>query len=78
MTTYNYKYHRYRLTYPYIGNIIYRSKSINKVAKKCYNNLKNIKNIKYIQEGLFIITDLNDNTEYKYQIKNKININMNK
>ncbi len=74
----NYKYniyHRYQLTYPYIGNTIYRSKSINKVAKKCYNDLKNLTNIKYIKyirEGLFIIIDLNDNIEYKFQIKNKM------
>ena len=74
--TYDYKYHRYQLINPYIGNTIYRSKSINTVAEKCYSNLKNIRNIKYIREGLFIIIDLNDNIKYKFQnnINKKINL----
>ncbi len=67
--TYNYKYHRYILTYPYIGSTIYCYKSVDKVAKKCYNNLKNIQNIKYTKEGVFIITDLSDNIEYKFKVK---------
>ncbi len=64
-------YHRYQLIYPYIGNTIYRSKSIDKVKNKCYNYLKNLTNIKFIKGGLFIIIDLDDNIIFTYKIKNK-------
>lgn len=58
---------RFLLTYPHRGNVIHKSKSLKKAVKKCYNEFKNINDI---NEGLFAVTDLDDNIEYKFKIKN--------
>ena len=62
------KYHKYQLTYPYVGTTVYRSKSMTKAVKKCYNEFKHLNDI---NEGMFAITDLDDNMEYKFKAQNK-------
>ena len=61
------KYHRYQLTYPYEGKIIYRISSIKKATKKCYKEFKYLTDIK---EGIFGITDIDTDTEYYFRAKN--------
>ena len=62
------KYHKYQLTYPHVGSTIYKSKSMGKAVKKCYNEFKNLNDLK---EGMFGVTDLNNNIEYKFKAQNK-------
>jgi hypothetical protein len=65
-----YKCDRYQLTYPYEGTKIYRSKSLAKVAKRCYIEFKELNDI---NEGIFSITNIDTNTEYNFKVaKNKM------
>ena len=61
-------YYRYQMTYPYESNKIYKSRSLNKVAKKCYDEFKKFNDM---DEGMFCITNLDKNIEYKLKVKNK-------
>jgi hypothetical protein len=68
----NNKRSRYQLTYPFEGWSIYKSSSVEKAVKKCYNEFKNLNDV---DEGLFGVTDLDNNIEYQFRIdknKNKI------
>ena len=58
---------RYRLTYPYKGSI-YRSKNKKRAVRECY---KDFKKLTGHNEGLFIVTDIDKNTEYKYKVNRK-------
>jgi len=66
---------KYRLTYPHISNNIYKSISLKGVIKKCYKDFKSINDI---DEGLFAITNLDDNIEYQFRVKNKKIFKINK
>lgn len=64
------KYYRYQMTYPYESTKIYKSKDFDKVVKKCYNHYKNFDGMEY---GMFCVTNLDKNIEYKFQVnQNKI------
>jgi len=58
---------RYRLTYPYKGSI-YRSKEKKRAVRECY---KDFKKLTGHNEGLFIVTDIDKKTEYKYKVNKK-------
>lgn len=60
--------HRYRLTYPHIGNNIYQAESKDKAIKKCY---KEFKMYSGMDNGMFSVTDLDTDIEYTYKIKDK-------
>ena len=59
-------YYRYQMTYPYESTKVYRSKDFNKVVNKCYNNFKTFDGMEY---GMFCVTNLDKNIEYKFQVK---------
>ena len=61
------EYKRLFLTYPQSGKTIHKTKSLNRGIKKCYEEFKEFNDI---GEGFFIVTDLNDNYEYKFKVKN--------
>lgn len=62
---YNYnKYHKYQLTHPIEGNIVIRTRDIDKAIKRCYDEFKSMQ----IESDYFIITDLDENTEYKFEL----------
>lgn len=66
----NKKYYRYQMTFPTEGNKIYKSRSINKVIRKCYDEYKNYNDI---DEGMFCVTNLDKDVEYKFKVNdNKI------
>jgi hypothetical protein len=66
----SHKYNRYLLTYPDKGSKIHKSKSLEKGVKKCYREFRRLTDI---NEGLFAVTDLDNNIEYQLKIKkNKI------
>lgn len=60
-------YYRYQMTYPFESNKVYKSRSLNKVAHKCSNEFQKMDDI---GEGMFCITNLDKNVEYKFKIKN--------
>jgi hypothetical protein len=60
-------YYRYQMTYPFESNKVYKSRSLNKVAKKCSNEFQKMNDI---NEGMFCITNLDKNKEYRFKIKN--------
>lgn len=60
------KYYRYQLTYPIEGNKIYKSRSLKKVARKCYDEIKNLSDIK--EKQIFCITNLDKKLEYKFTL----------
>ena len=62
------------MTYPHKGSVIFKSRSLNKVAKRCYKEFKNLNDKK---EGIFIVTDLDNNVEYQFKVKNKKIYNLN-
>ena len=64
----NDKYYRYQMTFPFESNKIHKSKSFKKVVRKCYNEYKNFSDI---NDGMFCITNLDKNVEYRFKIKNK-------
>jgi hypothetical protein len=64
----NSKRYRYQLTFPFEGNKIYKSSSSKDVVKKCYNEFKTFSDI---GEGLFCITNLDKNVEYRFQAKDR-------
>ncbi|CAH6421512.1 Hypothetical protein KVN_LOCUS325 [uncultured virus] len=65
------KYKRYQLTYPLEGNI-YQTRSFHKAIKKSYNDFKRHNKI---NEGIFIVTNLDNKKEYKFKInENKFDI----
>ena len=58
------------MTYPYESTKIYRSKDFNSVVRKCYDNFKTFDGMEY---GMFCVTNLDKNIEYKFQVnKNKV------
>jgi len=61
------KYYRYRMTFPFEGNTIYKSKNKKKVVKKCYNEYKQLDSL---SEGMFCITNLDTNREYQFKLSN--------
>lgn len=66
----NKKYYKYQLTYPIEGNKIYKSRSLRKVVGKC---LKDYKKNYFNENGIFHITNLDRDVEYRFKIKkNKI------
>lgn len=69
----NKKKKRYILSYPLSGKKIHKADNINTGVRKCYNEFKKISDI---DEGLFSVTDLDDQTEYKFKVKNKNIINL--
>ena len=64
------KYHSFQLTYPVIGNKIYRSKSKEKAINKCYQEYKLLQY--NLQENIFGVTDLDKKIEYHFKINQKI------
>lgn len=64
------KYHSFQLTYPVIGNKIYKSKSKEKAINKCYQEYKSYQNI--FQENIFGVTDLDKKIEYRFKMNHKI------
>lgn len=65
------KYYSFRLTYPFNGNKIYRSKSKDKVIKKCYHEYKTMLNEtnNTTNNNIFGITDLDNKIEYRFILK---------
>lgn len=63
------KYYNYQLTFPFIGNKIYKSKSRTKAIDKCYNEY--IKS-EYNNNKIFGVTDLDSKIEYRFEMKDKI------
>ena len=61
-------YHKYQLTHPYEGHTIYKTKTLEEAAHKCYKEWK----VSNYSEKNFTLTDLDTNTEYKYAITQKI------
>ena len=68
MKSNNEKYYKFQMTFPVESNKIYKSKSLKKVVKKCYDEFKNFSDI---GEGLFGITNLDKDVEYRFKVKNK-------
>jgi|LakMenE18May11ns_1017448.scaffolds.fasta_scaffold9847926_2 hypothetical protein len=68
MDNYTNKYYRYQMTFPFESHKVYKSKSVKKIVRKCYNEYKNFSDI---GEGMFAITNLDKNIEYRFKIKNK-------
>ena len=58
---------RYRLTYPNKGKI-YRSDSLSHVVKECY---KEFKHYNGFSSGMFIVTDIDNKKEYKFETTTK-------
>jgi len=65
--TFQKKKHRYLLSFPFEGGKIYKANKLNDAIKKCYKEFKNINDIK---DGMFGITDLDSNVEYKFKAEN--------
>lgn len=63
------KYHRYQLTFPIESNKIYKSKSLKHVAQKCYKEFKAFSDI---GEGMFSITNLDKDIEYRFRVKDNV------
>lgn len=64
----NERYYKFQMTYPFESNKIHKSKSLKKVVKKCYKEFKSFSDI---NEGLFCITNLDKDIEYRFKVKNK-------
>ena len=64
----NIKYRMYKLTYPFSGAKIYKSKSFKKAVKQC---CKEFCQLNDINEGIFSITDIKSKKEYNFKINNK-------
>ena len=60
-------YYRYQMTYPYESTKVYRSKDFDRVVRKCYNNYKTFDGMEY---GMFCVTNLDKNIEYKFKVNN--------
>jgi outer membrane murein-binding lipoprotein Lpp len=63
------KYSRYQLISPITGSKIYQSSSINKVANKCYQELKETGNTNDNTD--FIILNIDTNEPFTYRLNNK-------
>ena len=61
------KYHRFQLTSPYEGSVIYESRSLRNASKNCYKEFLRLKKPEDIK---FTMTDLDTNTEYHFEITN--------
>jgi len=59
------KYYRYQLSYPIEGNKIYKSRSLNKVVKKCLFELEQ----NDINKDMFCIINLDTKIEYRFTKK---------
>ncbi len=57
---------RFRLSYPHYGSKIYKTKSSSKAAKVCYKEFKELNDI---QEGFFVMQDLDNNKKYEFQVQ---------
>lgn len=66
----NKKYYNYQMTFPIESHKIHKSKSLKKVVKKCYNEYKKITDL---NEGIFCITNLDKDIEYKFKVKKNKN-----
>ena len=62
------EYKRLFLTYPHSGSKIHKTRSLTRGIRKCYDEFKEMNDI---GEGFFVVTDLNDNCEYKFKVKDK-------
>lgn len=60
-------YYRYQMTHPYESTVVYRSKDFDKVVRKCFNNYKTFDGMEY---GMFCVTNLDKNIEYKFKVNN--------
>ena len=60
------KYYRYQLSYPIEGNKIYKSRSLNKVVKKCLFELEQ----NDINKDMFCIINLDTKIEYRFKKNN--------
>ena len=59
------EYKRYLMTYPIEGNIIYKSKSESKAAKRCFK--EEFKSVNGLEEGLFALKDMDSKKELKFR-----------
>ena len=64
----NDKYYRYQMTFPFESNKVHKSKNLDKVVRKCYGEYRSFSDI---NDGMFCITNLDKNIEYRFKIKNK-------
>lgn len=55
------------MSYPFEGNKIYKSSSLSKTAKKCHNEFKQLNGI---SDGMFCITNIDTNKEYRFKAIN--------
>ena len=62
------KLKKYQLTYPFVSNKIYESRNFDKAVDRCYKEFKHFNDI---QDGMFIVTDIDNNMEYRYRVKEK-------
>jgi len=56
------------MTFPFESNRVYKSKSFKKIVKKCYGEFKQFSDI---DEGLFCITNLDKDIEYRFKVTDK-------
>jgi len=63
-------YNRYRLNYPFEGNKIYQSKSLNRAVKKCYRDFKKLHGSNI---GTFTVENMDTNEVYTYKTKYRNN-----
>ena len=68
MADINKKYYRYQMTFPFEGHKIYKSKSLNKIVNKCYKEFIRFSDI---GDGLFCVTNIDKEVEYRFKVKNK-------
>lgn len=66
----NNKYFRYKLTFPHTGTKIYKSRSLSTAAKKCYKEMIGFNDRN--NDGIFGITNIDTNDEYKFKMMNGI------
>jgi hypothetical protein len=60
--------HNYQLTYPFVGDKVYQSKSKKRAFNKCYKEFKYLNDTK---DGVFTITDIDKKKDYSFKIKDK-------
>ncbi len=67
---------KFQMIKPYPTDKIYESSNVNKCAKKFYDILKSDLKSDKISYDYFILKNLDDNSYYKFQIKQNHNCNM--
>lgn len=61
----NGKYFKYKLTFPYNGAKIYKSKSLSDGVKKCYTEFAQLNDV---QDGIFGVTNIDTNNEHTFKV----------